>query len=488
MDLTVTYRGPDGMSQQLWDEVRARYGARAQNKGFITGYMADARAGSTGGHFADRHGITHAVDIGVDIEADGTGLLPADALALAEHLRALGAGGQHPFSKRGYLIHDLSTTTTPAPRIAGFHTGWKWQVYTGASPHSDHIHVTTGGDQQWGGPPQLDPAVYNSRASWGVQQKGAVVSTDTRAAAEIAEWLDHAPGLAMDPDGSYGLQCKDVPDQFGIDVYQVGLFVALAGGDARTVLDGASPRYYDVIRNDPGNPGLIPRKGDVIVWGGNAVNPYGHVAVVLKADQQGVDVVQQDGFKAPLKAFYFNDGSVRYYSQYPAHVARLGYWNAGTGMVSGWLRPKASAVVYTGADRRGYGTGTAPTAQPTKQFDLLEWFTMASQKEINAALNAWATSTEGSAALGRAVLDRKFKDSKGRQVSLAYIAKYDKENWDLVRKVSRGVEAITRAVAPKVLGLSVWGYLNEKVNGPDDAYELLGRAASNAKKDTGVKA
>lgn len=36
------------MSQQLWDEARTRYGARAQNKGFVTGHMADARAGQTG--------------------------------------------------------------------------------------------------------------------------------------------------------------------------------------------------------------------------------------------------------------------------------------------------------------------------------------------------------------------------------------------------------------------------------------------------------
>lgn len=176
VNMNVHYRGPDGMSAQLLAEVQARYGARAQNKGFVTGYMDAARAGQTGGHFADQYGITHAVDIGVDIESDGSGLLPADALKLAEHLQALGAAGKHPFSRRGYLIHDMSTTTTPAPRIAGFHTGWKWTTYTGASPHSDHIHVTTGGDQQWGGAPQLAPSVYNSRQSWGIATIGGTVT------------------------------------------------------------------------------------------------------------------------------------------------------------------------------------------------------------------------------------------------------------------------------------------------------------------------
>jgi murein DD-endopeptidase MepM/ murein hydrolase activator NlpD len=168
VDMTVAYRGPDGLSAQLWSEVQSRFGARAQNKGFVTGYMDAARAGQTGGHFADQYGVTHAVDLGVDIEDDGTGLTPTDALVLAESLRLLGKTGRHPFSRRGYLIHDMSTTTTPLPKIAGFHTGWEWLPYTGASPHSDHIHVTTGGDVEWGGRPQLDPDVYNSREPWGI--------------------------------------------------------------------------------------------------------------------------------------------------------------------------------------------------------------------------------------------------------------------------------------------------------------------------------
>ncbi len=186
------------------------------------------------------------------------------------------------------------------------------------------------------------------------------MTTQAQARAESAEWIASAPGIAMDPDNSYGLQCKDVADQYGIDLFQVGLFVALKGGDAMTVLEGANPRYYDVIRNDPNKPDLIPQPGDVIVWGGSASNPYGHVAVVKDADRDGVTVVQQDGFKAPLKAFYFNDGTVRYYSQHPTHVERLGYWNPGTGMVSGWLRPKPGVVVYSGADKRGYGPKPAP--------------------------------------------------------------------------------------------------------------------------------
>ena len=191
------------------------------------------------------------------------------------------------------------------------------------------------------------------------------MTTEPQARAEAAEWLSHAPGLAMDPDGSYGLQCADVRDQYGIDLFQVGLFVAAGAGDAMTTLERANRDYYEVIRNDPARPDLVPQKGDVIVWGGSSANPYGHVAVVKSADRDGVTVVQQDGFKAPLRAFYFNDGTVRYYSQHPTHEERLGYWNAGTGMCAGWLRPKPGVVVYTGADTRGYGPAPAtPSAGP----------------------------------------------------------------------------------------------------------------------------
>ena len=90
---------------------------------------------------------------------------------------------------------------------------------------------------------------------------------------------------------------------------------------------------------------------------------------------------------------------------------------------------------------------------------------MAKQTEINKALTAWASSPEGQAALGRAVLDRQFKDSQGRKISLAYVLKYDKANWDTVR-------AIAQAVRPSSIALAVWAY-KSKINGNKDAYQLL---------------
>ena len=94
---------------------------------------------------------------------------------------------------------------------------------------------------------------------------------------------------------------------------------------------------------------------------------------------------------------------------------------------------------------------------------------MANQTEINKALTAWASSPEGQAVIGRAVLDRQFKDVQGRKISLAYVLKYDKANWDTVR-------AIAQAVRPSSIALAVWTYTS-KLNGNKDAYQLLTDAA-----------
>lgn len=90
VNMSVPYQGPDGMSLQLQAEIRARFGTREQNKGFVTGYPEATRAGQTGGHFPDVHGITHAYDIGMDIKLDGSWLRIQDAMWLAYYLGARG--------------------------------------------------------------------------------------------------------------------------------------------------------------------------------------------------------------------------------------------------------------------------------------------------------------------------------------------------------------------------------------------------------------
>lgn len=149
-NMAVPYRRSDYSLITLQDEIRRRFPGREQNKGFVTGYKHPA---NFSGHNADANGITHAYDIGVDIEGDGSGLRPADAEWLANYLRT------ECNPRFQYLIYNR--------RIAGNHTGWKWAPYNGASPHTDHIHISVV-DLYWGDPCGVSPEVYDSRAPWGV--------------------------------------------------------------------------------------------------------------------------------------------------------------------------------------------------------------------------------------------------------------------------------------------------------------------------------
>lgn len=112
------------------------------------------------------------------------------------------------------------------------------------------------------------------------------------------------------------------------------------------------------------------------------------------------------------------------------------------------------------------GSATSGKGSASSKFDLLEWLAMASQAEINKALTAWANSAGGKAAIGTAVLDRKFKDSQDRNISLAYVLQYDKSNWDLVR-------AIANAVRPSNFVAAILGHKKASQNGNKDVYQLI---------------
>ena len=159
------------------------------------------------------------------------------------------------------------------------------------------------------------------------------MATAEQAKWEVEEFIRTAVGVRMDPDRAYGYQCKDVIDQFCEQVMGMEWTVGVCGANAKDVPNVAPAQYWTWT---PDAPGKYPSRGDFIVWGGNAKNPYGHIALVMEARSDGVTVLQQDGFT--------NDR--------PAHVLDLGYDNPYTGVVTGWLTVKPEAVRYTGADKR----------------------------------------------------------------------------------------------------------------------------------------
>jgi hypothetical protein len=144
------------------------------------------------------------------------------------------------------------------------------------------------------------------------------------------QWLTTAPGRQTDRDGDDSFDCVDVPKDYAQSIWANTTWrdVWPQAGNAKDMFWLANTEYVDLIANDPSNTDQIPQRGDIIVYAGNGVNPYGHIAVVLDADQSGVDVVQQDT-----------------YTQEAMTVGHLAYDNYGTGPCTGWLRPKFDATV-----------------------------------------------------------------------------------------------------------------------------------------------
>lgn len=142
----------------------------------------------------------------------------------------------------------------------------------------------------------------------------------------INQWMKNAVGRRMDVDGAYGLQCKDVADDYCVWLFGNWIHT-IRPANAKDAFHNANPEYFHKIANNLNDPNLIPQRGDIIIWGAMRGNPYGHIAVVESADTGGVNVIEQDG-----------------YLQIPARRFRRGYIVAG-GPCIGWLRPKAEKII-----------------------------------------------------------------------------------------------------------------------------------------------
>jgi len=170
---------------------------------------------------------------------------------------------------------------------------------------------------------------------------------------EIEEFLITAPGVKMNPDGRFGLQCPDVIDHFAQVLTGIPWQQSVGGVQgANQLLDVVPDKFWIRIDNNPNDPGQLPQRGDFLVYAGDQSNPWGHVCAALETSVSGAKVLQQDGFAAPHQ---FVDGA--WYSAKPAHEAWLGYNQTGTGPLLGWLRLREEHIIDTGAAAR-LGTGS----------------------------------------------------------------------------------------------------------------------------------
>lgn len=90
-------------------------------------------------------GVVRALDIDA-----GTGGDTGIGLAVAEHVRRLGATGHPALGAGAYVISQR--------RIASPASGWAWRTYTGTNPHTSHTHISVA----------LAQPGYDSAAPWGL--------------------------------------------------------------------------------------------------------------------------------------------------------------------------------------------------------------------------------------------------------------------------------------------------------------------------------
>lgn len=95
-----------------------------------------------------------------------------------------------------------------------------------------------------------------------------VTGATSRTQAEAIQWVKSVVGQYLNMDGAYGAQCVDL-----ILAYYDYLGVARSSGDAVDYTWNALPSGWNRIQ------GATPQMGDILVYAGNASNPYGHVAI-----------------------------------------------------------------------------------------------------------------------------------------------------------------------------------------------------------------
>lgn len=98
------------------------------------------------------------------------------------------------------------------------------------------------------------------------------IEAKAASADEAITWVQSQVGKAIDYDGAYGAQCVDL-----IQAYYAYLGVSPVSGNGADYATNTLPAGFARYQ------GAVPQKGDILVYSGNAGNPYGHVAIFESA-------------------------------------------------------------------------------------------------------------------------------------------------------------------------------------------------------------
>lgn len=197
------------------------------------------------------------------------------------------------------------------------------------------------------------------------------------------EFVKKYKGKGIDFDKAYDVQCFDLANQYNRDVIGCGMFTGLYARQIYEDFDRQAVKgYFTRIKNIPS---LVPKKGDIVVWGGSLNGGIGHVAIATG--------------EGNTKYFYSydqnwlgkNDPCTRVYHNYN-HVL-------------GVLRPKnQNAINPPALDAKGYKKGASTDGSyALKQLLILDGAKLddnavigkGTVSAINARLKAWGYRPNG---------------------------------------------------------------------------------------------
>lgn len=103
---------------------------------------------------------------------------------------------------------------------------------------------------------------------------------------EGANWALARVGQWIDTDGYYGAQCKDFVNAFTQENFGITF-----PGNACDLIYDALPSGWQRIQN---YAEFIPEPGDIAIWGGWNGNPYGHTGIIISANINTFESVDQN--------------------------------------------------------------------------------------------------------------------------------------------------------------------------------------------------
>lgn len=200
------------------------------------------------------------------------------------------------------------------------------------------------------------------------------------------EFVKKYKGKGVDFDKAYGVQCFDLANQFNRDVVGCGMFTGLYAKQIYEDFDKQAVKgYFTKIKN---TPSFVPKKGDIVVWGGSLNGGIGHVAIAT------------------------GEGNTKYFYSYdqnwtgrndPCTKIKHNY-----NYVLGVLRPKDQTKINPPKpkvlDKSGFKKGNkSDGVLALKQLLMLAGYKMdnngtfgeGTQKAVNALLKKWGYSQNG---------------------------------------------------------------------------------------------